>query len=111
MNKVIIVEASDSDCRLMSGLLTRAGYEPISVGEMEAAKHEVMKLSPGAVNIFQRPAIFRQLVEMVNRYASSEDIMFVLDHTLLCINPRISSRIVFTIFEYLLDSSSEQPIG
>ena len=49
MNKVIIVDASDSDCRLMSGLLTRAGYKPIAVGEMEAAKLEVTKLSPGAV--------------------------------------------------------------
>ena len=48
----------------------------------------------GAVSIFERPAIFKQLVEMVDKYASSEDIMFVLDHTLLCINPRISSRIV-----------------
>ena len=49
MNKVIIVDASDPDCRLMSGLLTRAGYEPIAVGEMKAAKQEVAKLSPGAV--------------------------------------------------------------
>ena len=49
MNKILIVDASDSDCRLMSGLLTRAGYEPIVAGEIEAAKHEVMKLSPGAV--------------------------------------------------------------
>lgn len=49
MNKILIVDASDSDCRLMSGLLTRAGYEPISVGEMEAAKQEVTKLLPGAV--------------------------------------------------------------
>ena len=49
MNKILIVDASDSDCRLMSGLLTRAGYEPIIVGEMEAAKQEVTKLSPLAV--------------------------------------------------------------
>ena len=49
MNKVIIADASDSDCRLMSGLLIRAGYEPNVVGEMEAAKLDVTKLSPGAV--------------------------------------------------------------
>ena len=49
MNKVIIADASDSDCRLMSGLLTRPGYEPIAVGEMEAAKPEVTKLSPDTV--------------------------------------------------------------
>lgn len=49
MNKVLIVDASDSDRRLTSGLLTRAGYEPIAVEDMEAAKAEVEKLPPGAV--------------------------------------------------------------
>lgn len=49
MNRVLIVDASESDSRLMSGLLTRAGYEPIDVGSMEAAKEEVAKLPPGAV--------------------------------------------------------------
>lgn len=49
MNKILIVEASISDCRLMSGLLTRAGYEPIAVDKMEAAQEEVAKLPPGAV--------------------------------------------------------------
>lgn len=28
MNKILIVDASESDRRLISGLLTRAGYEP-----------------------------------------------------------------------------------
>lgn len=36
MNKILIVEASESDRRLMLGLLTRAGYEPITVDKMEA---------------------------------------------------------------------------
>ena len=49
MNKIIIVDASESDRRLMSGLLTRAGYKPIAVGSMEAAKEEMAKLPPGAV--------------------------------------------------------------
>ena len=133
MNKILIVDASDSDCRLMSGLLTRAGYEPVIAEDMEAAKQEVAKLSPGAVivsamkfrggtarelinwlkdegykfpvlavvdnlipmeiidvmcdwgavNIIQRPAIDKQLVEMVDRYASSENVMFFLDHALI----------------------------
>ncbi len=119
MNKVLIVDASDSDRRLMSGLLTRAGYEPIAVESMETAKEEVAKLSPGAVvvaamkftggtaqelvnwqkregynfpviaivenlnpleiadvmkgwgavDIVQRPAIDKQLIETVGRYA------------------------------------------
>ena len=139
MKKILIVEASDSDCRLMSGLLTRSGYEPIVAEDMEAAKQEVTKLSPGAVivsamkfrggtakelinwlkeegykfpllavvdnlnpmelidvmcdwgalNVIQRPAIDKQLVEMVDRYASSENIMFILDNTLI---PRKSAN-------------------
>ena len=49
MNKILIADASESDRRLMSGLLTRAGYEPIDVGSMEAAKEEAVKLPPSAV--------------------------------------------------------------
>ena len=49
MNKVIIVDASESDRRLMSGLLVKHGYEPIAVDNMEAAKEAVVKLPPGAV--------------------------------------------------------------
>lgn len=49
MNQILIADASESDRRLISGLLTRAGYEPIAVGSMEAAKEEVVKLPPGAV--------------------------------------------------------------
>lgn len=30
MNTIIIVDASESDCRLMSGLLTQAWYEPVT---------------------------------------------------------------------------------
>ena len=45
----MIVDASESDRRLMSGLLTRAGYEPIAVESMEAAKEAVTKMPPGAV--------------------------------------------------------------
>ena len=133
MNKVLIVDASDSDCRLMSGLLTRSGFEPVIAEDMEAAKQEVAKLSPGAVivsamkfrrgtarelinwlkdegykfpviaivdnlnpmelievmrnwgavNIIQRSAIDKQLVEMVDKYASTENVMFFLDNTLI----------------------------
>ena len=37
----------------------------------------------GAVNIIQRPAIDKQLVEMVDKYASTENVMFFLDNTLI----------------------------
>ena len=45
MNKVLIVDASELDRRLMAGLLVKSGYEPIAVEAIEAAKDEVA-LSP-----------------------------------------------------------------
>lgn len=45
----MIVDASDSDRRLMSGLLVKSGYEPVAVENMEAAKEAVAQLPPGAV--------------------------------------------------------------
>ena len=37
MNKVLIVDATHSDFRIMSSLLTKAGYEPIGAEYMEKA--------------------------------------------------------------------------
>ena len=139
MNKTLIVDASESDRRLMSGLLTRAGYEPIAVENMEAAKEEVAKLPPGAVivadyklpdgsakelvnwqkgegfsfpviaivnnlngldllevmrdggavDVIQRPAIDKQLIETVSKYAKPESIVIQLDNALI---PRRSEK-------------------
>ncbi len=139
MNKVLIVDASDSDRRLMSSLLTRAGYEPIAVESMEAAKEEVAKLPPGAVvvtamkfahgtaqelinwqkregykfpviavvdnmnavdllsvmrdggavDVIQRPAIDKQLIETVGKYAKPESVVIQLDNALI---PRRSEK-------------------
>ncbi|MCM1140820.1 MAG: hypothetical protein NC453_19805, partial [Muribaculum sp.] len=49
MNKVLIVDASVSDGRMMSGLLTRVGYDPVVTDSIEAGKVEVAKLPSGAV--------------------------------------------------------------
>ncbi|ROT04168.1 hypothetical protein [Lepagella muris] len=49
MNKILIVDASASDGRIMSGLLTRAGYDPVVTESIEAGKIEAAKLPPGAV--------------------------------------------------------------
>lgn len=49
MNRVLIVDASTSDYRIMAGLLTKAGYDPVTAEDFDAAKEEVAKLPPGAV--------------------------------------------------------------
>ncbi|WP_289688935.1 sigma-54-dependent transcriptional regulator, partial [Paramuribaculum intestinale] len=137
MNKVLIVDASASDGRIMHGLLTRAGYEPVVTDSIEAGKVEVAKLPPGAVivtamrlsdgtarelinwlnaegykfpviaivenlspmelievmgdsgavAIIQRPAIDKQLVETVGKYARPEHVVLTLGNQLI---PRVS---------------------
>lgn len=138
MNKILIVDSTDNDCRVMSGLLVKSGYEPIAVTEMDAAKEEVAKLPPGAVivtamkftrgtaqelvswqrqeglafptiaivdnlnpsellelmrhgiaDVIQRPAMDKQLPEIVGKYAKPENIVLHLDNTLI---PRNSGR-------------------
>lgn len=133
MNRILIVDASESDRRLMSGLLVKHGYEPVAVESMEAAKDEVAKLPPGAVivadlklpdgsakelvnwqkgegfsfpviavvnnfngsdllevmsdggavNVIQRAAIDKQLVETVSKYAKPENIVLQLGNSLI----------------------------
>ena len=133
MNKILIVDASASDCRVMSSLLSRAGYDPLGVDSIEAGKVEAAKLPPGAVivtamrlpdgtarelidwlkaegykfpviaivenlngmdvaevmrgggavDIIQRPAIDKQLVETVGEYSKAERAVLTLDNQLL----------------------------
>ena len=45
MNKVLIVDASESDRRLMAGLFVKSGNEPIAVETMEAANEESYSLT------------------------------------------------------------------
>ena len=49
MNKILIVDASVSDSRVMSNLLMKAGYDPVCVESFESGKTEAAKLPPGAV--------------------------------------------------------------
>ena len=133
MNNVLIVDASSSNCRIMTGFLTKAGYGPVVVEDIGSAKDEVAKLPPGAVvvaamkfaggtaqelinwqkregykfpviaivdnlnpsdllelmrsggavDVIQRPAIDKQLVETVGRYAKPENVVLVLSDELI----------------------------
>ena len=137
MKKNLIVDASASDGRIMAGLLTRAGYDPVVTDCIEAGKVEAAKLPPGAVivtamrlsdgtakefinwlktegykfpviaivenlnasdlldvmsgggavDVIQRPAIDKQLVETVGKYTKPEHIVLTLDNQLI---PRVS---------------------
>lgn len=137
MNKILIVDASASDNRVMSGFLSKAGYDPVIAESIEAGKKEAAELPPGAVivtamrlpdgtarelinwlktedykfpviaivenlngidavdvmrgggavDVIQRPAIDKQLVETVGRYARPEHIVLTLDNQLI---PRVS---------------------
>ena len=139
MNKILIVDASASDNRVMSGLLTKAGYDSVVAESIEAGKTEAAELPPGAVivtamrlpdgtarelinwlkaedykfpvlaivenlnttdaidvmrgggavDIIQRLAIDKQLVETVGKYARPEHIVMTLDNQLI---PRISEE-------------------
>lgn len=133
MNKVLLVDASSSDCRIMAGLLTKAGNEPIMAEDFDVAKDAVENLPPGAVivtamkfahgtaqelinwqkhegynfpvialvdnlnpleiadvmknggavDIIQRGAIDKQLVETVRRYVKAENIVLQLGKSLI----------------------------
>lgn len=133
MNRVLIIDASSSDSRIMAGFLTKAGYNPVVAVDIGAAKDEVAKLPPGAVvvaamkftggtaqelinwqkregykfpviaivdnlnpgdlldlmcsggavDVIQRPAIDKQLVETVGKYVRPENMVLVLSDELI----------------------------
>ena len=49
MNKILIVDASASDNRVMANLLVKVGYDPVVAESIEAGKVEAAELPPGAV--------------------------------------------------------------
>ena len=66
MKTILIVDTSESDRRLMAGLLVKSGYEPIAVETMEAAKDEVAKLPPGAVIVAAMKFVRGTAQELIN---------------------------------------------
>ena len=71
MKTILIVDASESDRRLMAGLLVKSGYDPIAVEAMEAAKDEVAKLPPGAVIVAAMKFVRGTAQELINCTALS----------------------------------------
>lgn len=49
MNRVLIFEDSEIECRLISSLLYKAGFIPIIAQSFENGKEEIIRLPPGAV--------------------------------------------------------------
>ena len=86
MNKVLIVDASESDRRLMSGLLVKHDYEPIAVDKMEAAKEEVAKLPPGAVVVAAMKFTGGTAQELIN-WQKSEGYKFTVIAVVDNLNP------------------------
>lgn len=139
MNQVLIVDGSVTDGRVMTGSLTRAGYEVIVTDTIKSGKRLSAKLTPGsvivvamklsdgtarifidwlksnnyrfpviaivdnfnamdvlhltensgAVTVIQRPAIDKQLIEFVRKYAKKEKCSLNLGKELL---PRLSKE-------------------
>ena len=66
MNRVLIVDASSSDGRVMAGFLTKAGYDPITAEDFDTAKEEVAKLPLGAVVVAAMKFIRGTAQELIN---------------------------------------------
>ena len=50
MNKILIVDASGSDVRVMSSLLSKAGYDPIGAESIEVGKVEAPSCLPARLS-------------------------------------------------------------
>lgn len=75
MNKILIVDTSSSDVRVMSSLLLQAGYDPASVESIEAGKEAVAKLPPGAVVVTAAKVAGKPATELID-WMKSEDYKF-----------------------------------
>lgn len=128
MNKVLIVDASDSDRRLMSGLLVKHGYEPIAVDSMEAAKDEVEQLPPGAVivadyklpdgsakelvNWLKSGKHYIPVIAIVNNRTCPEATDVMEDHGAVAViqRPAIDKELVDYVSRYVKDIDSATPL-
>ncbi len=83
MEKILIVDASASDNRVLASLLTRKGYDPIVVDGLEAGKAEVVKLPPGAVIIAAtrfRGGTARELIDWMKTEGYKCPVIAIVDN-------------------------------
>lgn len=121
MCKILIVDASDSDRRLMSRILVNSGYEPIAVETMEAAKDEAEKLPPGAVvvaglkfrggtaielvNVLKNMRYKHLLIAIVENLGNPETTAVMEGHGAVAIiqRPAIDKQLLDTVRKYAKD--------
>lgn len=83
MNKILIVDTSVSDNRVMSSLLSRAGYDPISTDGIQAGKVEIEKLPPGAVIVAAaklRDGTAKELINWMKIEGYKFPVITIVDH-------------------------------
>lgn len=66
MNRILIIDASSSDGRIMAGFLTKAGYDPVVSEDIDAAKEKVAELPPGAVVVTAMKFTSGTALELIN---------------------------------------------
>lgn len=69
MNHVLIIDACESDYKVMAGLLTKFGYNPAKANSIEIGKVEAAKLPPGAVIVSAMRLLdgtARELIDWLN---------------------------------------------
>ncbi|WP_300916313.1 sigma 54-interacting transcriptional regulator [Duncaniella muris] len=126
MNKVLIVDASSSDLRIMTGLLTKAGYDPVTAEDFDAAKEEVAKLPPGAVvitamkftrgtaqeliNWQKREGYKFPVIAIVENLNDLDTIEVLQDHGAVAVVQRraVDKQLVETVAKYIQDDDSTQ---
>ena len=89
MNRVLIVDASDSDGRLMSGLLTRAGYEICQCYGEDTRHHRPIYEERTA----KLKADFPQLEAIISKTQGKEDELKQLKSKLAALDRKITAEL------------------
>ena len=121
----LIVDASDSDRRLMSNILLRSGYEPLVVGTLDATKEQIAKLPPGAVvvaamkftggtaqeliNWLKTEGYRFPVIAVVENLNGLDAVEVMQDHGAIAVvqRPAIDKQLLETVGRYIRTADSE----